>query len=397
MLDDVLPAAALRLLRTGVASLPGGLLGADSFFIPFTAPLPAPRSLMELLILEHLAPAALGDLAHARDRWGFVGAEWWVQAREDGPAAPASAPASASTPPQRPKEYHFDTAITWCRDNGWPKVMLEACHFFPAVGSVFYLSGADDSDDGGGGGGDCGGPTVVFNQSRKGRSTWPPLPTEVAVVRPRANRLLLFRGSLYHGVLHALGAPACGGGAAPRPCKRVTLLVNYWFNKTAGESHTPLLPLEDRLMAAARKTLAALVPAPVENHTVAAANQTASGGPQAVALLTVADARDFRADFSQWQQQCLPTDFSAALAAAPALLLRLATSEASRYMTRDDVWADGTLLQPWPLWTADPATGELTMVTVTDGADRAATKWVQSRTIPGGNPYADETRADYVL
>jgi hypothetical protein len=407
VLDDVLPAAALRLLRARVASLPGATLGADSFFIPFTTPLPAPRSLVELLILEHLAPAALGDLAAARDRLGFLGAEWWVQARDDGPAAHATtaAPTHPALDPMRPKEYHYDTAITWCRDNGWPPEMLEACHFFPAVGSVFYLSepyhdgqtGAD-GPDGGGLDGDCGGPTVVFNQSRKGRSTWPPLPSEVAVVRPRANRLLLFRGHLYHGVLHAHGAPACGNGdgdanAAPRKkgaCRRVTLLVNYWFNKTAGESHTPRLPLEDRLVAAARDVLAA--PAPT---AVAATNHGSTA--RAVALHNVSEARDFRKDIISWKQQCLPAAFASALAAAPAVLLRLLTSEASRYMTRDDVWAEGTMLQPWPLWTADPVTGELTMVTVTDDADRSATKWVLSRTIPGGNPYADETRADYVL
>jgi hypothetical protein len=61
-----------------------------------TTPLPAPRSLVELLILEHLAPAALGDLAAARDRLGFLGAEWWVQARDDGPAAHATTAAPNS-------------------------------------------------------------------------------------------------------------------------------------------------------------------------------------------------------------------------------------------------------------------------------------------------------------
>jgi hypothetical protein len=54
---------------------------------------------------------------------GFLGAEWWVQSRS-----------SAS-----PKEYHMDTALTWCR-NHWPKEFTLACSFYPAVGSAFYLN-----------------------------------------------------------------------------------------------------------------------------------------------------------------------------------------------------------------------------------------------------------------
>lgn len=34
----------------------------------------------------------------------------------------------------------MDTAITWCRDNGWPTELLSACHFYPAIGSVNYLT-----------------------------------------------------------------------------------------------------------------------------------------------------------------------------------------------------------------------------------------------------------------
>lgn len=39
-----------------------------------------------------------------------------------------------------PKEYHMDTAITWCRDAGWPKEYLGSCPYYPAVGSVVYLT-----------------------------------------------------------------------------------------------------------------------------------------------------------------------------------------------------------------------------------------------------------------
>ena len=34
----------------------------------------------------------------------------------------------------------MDTAITWCRDHGWTPELLTACHFYPAVGSVVYLT-----------------------------------------------------------------------------------------------------------------------------------------------------------------------------------------------------------------------------------------------------------------
>ena len=64
---------------------------------------------------------------------GFLGVEWWSQQRDS----------------MDPKEYHMDTAITWCRDNGWPDELLSNCHFYPAIGSVVYLT-------------DEGGPTGDF-------------------------------------------------------------------------------------------------------------------------------------------------------------------------------------------------------------------------------------------
>ena len=58
---------------------------------------------------------------------GFLGFEWWVQSRLTG----------------SPKEYHLDTAITWCRDHN---IEPNYCPYCPAVASVFYLN-------------DIGGPT----------------------------------------------------------------------------------------------------------------------------------------------------------------------------------------------------------------------------------------------
>jgi len=159
---------------------------------------------------------------------GYLGAEWWTQTRSS----------------DDPKEFHLDTAITWCRDNGWPADMLTACHFYPTVGSVFYLS-------------DLGGPTVVFNQTMGERGMTPALPGEVVLVEPRANRLLLFKGNRFHGVMR----PIDGGQH-----RRETLLVNYWSSfllsvislwrfmyslllslrreKTAGETTTPVIATE---------------------------------------------------------------------------------------------------------------------------------------------------------
>ena len=39
-----------------------------------------------------------------------------------------------------PKEYHYDSALTWCRDNGWKADELQHCPFYPQIGSIFYLT-----------------------------------------------------------------------------------------------------------------------------------------------------------------------------------------------------------------------------------------------------------------
>lgn len=82
----------------------------------------------------------------------------------------------------------MDTAITWCRDNGWPPELLNACFFYPAIGSITYLS-------------DEGGPTAVFNQTPGMHGMSPILPSEVALVFPKKNRLMIFNGAKFHGVM----------------------------------------------------------------------------------------------------------------------------------------------------------------------------------------------------
>lgn len=82
----------------------------------------------------------------------------------------------------------MDTAITWCRDNGWPNDLLSACFFYPAIGSIVYLT-------------DEGGPTAVFNQTPAIFGMEPLVPSEVALIFPKRNRLMIFNGAKYHGVM----------------------------------------------------------------------------------------------------------------------------------------------------------------------------------------------------
>ena len=82
----------------------------------------------------------------------------------------------------------MDTAITWCRDNGWPEELLSSCFFYPSIASVVYLT-------------DEGGPTAVFNQTPGEFGLDPLLPSEVALMFSRRNRLMLFNGAKFHGVM----------------------------------------------------------------------------------------------------------------------------------------------------------------------------------------------------
>lgn len=81
----------------------------------------------------------------------------------------------------------MDTAITWCRDNGWAPEYISACQYYPAIGSVNYIT-------------DEGGPTVVFDQFPTGKGLTPPVPLRVGIGFPKRNRMLLFKGDRFHGV-----------------------------------------------------------------------------------------------------------------------------------------------------------------------------------------------------
>ena len=220
VIEKVIPPELLTLLESRLEQIPSGYTGSTSFFIPFDKERrQQPRSLIEYVIMKVLAPTLLGPLEQAVQDHGFTGAEWWIQSRAG----------------DNPKEFHLDTAITWCRDHDWPTELLGSCHYYPAIGTVVYL-------------GDYGGATAVFNQSMGQNGTTPTLPREVALVYPRRNRVLAFNGKLYHGVMEF---PAATG----RERKRATLLVNYWRNKTAGELFTPTVKTDTLLMQRAAKIL----------------------------------------------------------------------------------------------------------------------------------------------
>lgn len=138
------------------------------------------RSPLEELIGNVIAPLALGSDLHL-----YEGGDWWIQHRK------------TSTP----KEYHADTDTDLCQNSG------ETNCTAADISSVFFF-GSD------------GGPTVVFNQAFNEFGLRPRIPTELGLCSPRSARLLVFRGSLYHGVLHATSPGGTG--------LRTTLLVNWW-------------------------------------------------------------------------------------------------------------------------------------------------------------------------
>jgi len=127
------------------------------------------------------------------------GAEWWVQKRGLGEDI----------------GFHHD------KDEGMAS--LKMTMKFPEVSTVTYLT-------------DAGAPTIVFNQTTPdGNSHIPEVPETGFYSYARANRHLLFRGNLQHGVPAALAEQAVipasrlvlrGTGG-----KRITFLINWWAVK----------------------------------------------------------------------------------------------------------------------------------------------------------------------
>lgn len=249
-------------LSAGVLGYLGGRLdqldaaghsGASSFFVSFRD---QPRSAIEYVIVNHIAPRVFGRNGFAYEvGQGLAGAEWWIQYRNS----------------SSPKEYHLDTAISYCEKHGMAPA--SNCPFYPRIGSVFYL-------------GNDGGPTVIFNQTMTDRGLSPTLSTFVSVVPPKLNRMLLFKGSLLHGVI----------GDDENKTRR-TLLINYWYDKTAGSEQTVVL--EDEPVHIRH----------VEELVIA------EGGPDPLFYtpVTFQSERSFAADFDIWRSQRVPAQLYASI------------------------------------------------------------------------------------
>eukprot|EP00443_Scrippsiella_acuminata_P086819 CAMPEP_0115374424 /NCGR_PEP_ID=MMETSP0271-20121206/1947_1 /TAXON_ID=71861 /ORGANISM="Scrippsiella trochoidea, Strain CCMP3099" /LENGTH=362 /DNA_ID=CAMNT_0002797471 /DNA_START=8 /DNA_END=1092 /DNA_ORIENTATION=+ len=158
-------------------------------------------------IIRQYAKVAVGV-----DRGGgdYLGVDYWVQNRVA----------------QNPKEYHADTDTSRCIEAQQTGDECDAA----LLSSVFYISSGG------------AGPTVIFNQSFNKFGLQPRMPTEVVVVPARTNRLVVFKGSYYHGVVmpfSSQGLAEHGGGAD----KRITLLANFWSKKPE-EAHQKASLLE---------------------------------------------------------------------------------------------------------------------------------------------------------
>lgn len=118
-----------------------------------------------------------------------VGMEWWLGRLAFGERL----------------RYHFDRDMTIRSKLGQ--------YVTPIYGSVMYLNSFPSS------------PTVVLNQvpSPDGRSKVPAKAEIRGVVHAVANRYMVFRGNIRHGVI-----PDKQGAHPPTDELRLTLLVNYW-------------------------------------------------------------------------------------------------------------------------------------------------------------------------
>ena len=128
-----------------------------------------------------------------------AGAEWWIQdVAWDEP----------------PKVYHTDCDV---------RVVGETSRrAYPVVASVTYVSSG-------------GGPTVVFAQTCDAiehGALDPVVPGEITACAPVANRLMVFKGDRWHGVLREPDDSTFRG-------QRVTVLVNWWLDQPSGARALP--------------------------------------------------------------------------------------------------------------------------------------------------------------
>ena len=333
-IDNSLHPYVLEALKYRINEMSNHIYGMHSYFIPFGNSIENThrRTLIEEIIVTQLAPLVLGDVDEAiKD--GYLGAEWWIQSR----------------PSNDPKEYHLDTAITWCRENGWPADLIQACHFYPSVGSIFYLSSQ-------------GGPTVVFNQSMTEKGMTPILPKELSLIFPKENRLLMFKGNKYHGVLK--------GEDDDDASNRLTLLVNYWRDKTAGEKHTPTISRDPILLEEFRDEINGPRRQMYQSHQPVSKKHT----------IHYVD-REFKEDIWTWKDQKIPKNYRTSTNASKLdrnhdedtfQLFKLRESIA-------DLDPNGTY-QNWPFWKTDEKSRNIEVIQLPNHDE-----W--RRSMPGGYPF----------
>ena len=182
--EDSLPEPLLAELSLNLRKVVGESQGGLTFDKKSTWWLPLgsePESAIEAAVHE------LYRLDFGGARTPVVGAEWWVQ---DHDVAKGSI------------RFHYDKDEAYA--SGWMTMR------FPEVSTVTYLT-------------DSGGPTLVLNQTTPdGNEEVPVLPARGALVHPRRNKHLVFRGNLQHGVDAELAQPSELGA------RRTTLLINWW-------------------------------------------------------------------------------------------------------------------------------------------------------------------------
>ncbi|KAJ3224318.1 hypothetical protein HDU81_008623 [Chytriomyces hyalinus] len=202
-IDSALPDPALRYLQKAFARdsvfWKEHYYGPDTPYFSYSHALPTPnekqthpRSSMDQLIhyVHKLVTKLLPQVSEAKS------AEWWVHSRVH----------SAG------HQLHFDSAhegksgAATSGDNKTKKRRVGPVH--PIASCVIYLSEG------------CGGPTMVTNQ-RLGD----PLADRGWMVESRVNRLVVFDGSVLHGVIPGKGVCSDAGSDEGR---RTSFMIAFW-------------------------------------------------------------------------------------------------------------------------------------------------------------------------
>jgi len=216
---------------------------------------------IELAIRDYIS-LAIGPI---RSNHGFAGVDWWTQVRRPG----------------APQGYHSDTDTELCHRAERAGDNCEKLGLVSIVSTVFILDAGE------------GGPTVVFNQSFNENGLVPRIPEEVLLIPPKANRLIMFRGDRYHGVLHSVQTAQNEGSS-----KRMSLLANVWRKRPDTS-----IPTDEYLNEDDKKHVAALS-AQLQHRSCKATAARRKRVPYAKIKLK----RSFDGNLDDWIKQRLPRE-----------------------------------------------------------------------------------------